>query len=66
MDAWNHLIKVWGDEARTLHGTSHRDIAEAGVKAMIEEADKLMQHEGVRRSYEQFMLMCQLVKENDK
>ncbi len=66
MDAWNHLIKVWGDEARTLHGTSHRDIAEAGVKAMIQEADKLMQHEGVRRSYEQFMLMCQLVKENDK
>jgi hypothetical protein len=63
MDAWNHLIKVWGDEARTLHGNSHRDIAEAGVNAMMIEANKLMQHESVRNAYEHFLLMCKLTKE---
>jgi hypothetical protein len=32
---------------------------------MQEEADKLMQHESVRKAYDHFMLMCQLVKEKD-
>jgi len=41
---------------------SIRDHAEAAVKAMQEEADKLMQHEGVRRAYEQFQLMCELTR----
>ncbi len=63
LDAWNHLIAVWGDEARSLRRSAIRDIAEAGVKAMQVEADKLMQHESVRRAYDHFMLMCQLVKE---
>jgi hypothetical protein len=44
------------------HGSA-RDAAEAGVKAMQEEADRLMQHESVRRAYEQFQLVCKLVSE---
>lgn len=64
-DAWNNLIAVWGDEARSLRRPAIRDVAEAGVKAMIDEADKLMQHESVRKAYDHFMLMCQLVKEKD-
>jgi len=32
---------------------------------MQEEADKLMQHESVRKAYDHFVLMCQLVKEKD-
>jgi hypothetical protein len=39
------------------------DCAEAGVKAMQEEANKLMKHEGVRKAYEHFLLMCELTKE---
>jgi hypothetical protein len=30
---------------------------------MQEEADKLLKHEGVRKAYDHFQLMCELVKE---
>jgi len=61
--AWEKLAKEMGDELCTLYGLSVHDCAEAGVKAMQEEADKLMKHESVRRAYEQFQLMCELTKE---
>jgi hypothetical protein len=61
--AWRKLAKEMGDELCTLYGLSVRDCAEAGVKAMQEEAEKLMQHESVRKAYEHFMLMCELTKE---
>jgi hypothetical protein len=63
--AWRKLAKEMGDELCTLNGLSVRDCAEAGVNAMQVEADKLMQHESVRKAYDHFMLMCQLVKEKD-
>ena len=62
-EAWNNLIAVWGDEARSLRRACVHDVAEAAVKAMQDEADKLMQHEAVRKAYEQFQLVCQLTKE---
>ena len=64
--AWKKLAKEMGDELCTLYGLSVRDCAEAGVKAMQEEADKLMKHDGVRRAYEQFQLMCELTKERNE
>ena len=64
-DAWNNLIVVWGDEARSLRRPAIRDVAEAGVNAMIVEADKLMKHEAVRKSYEHFLLVCKLTKEKE-
>lgn len=63
--AWKKLAKEFGDELCTLQGSSVRDIADAGVAAMQEEADKLMQHDSVRKAYDHFMLMCQLVKEKN-
>jgi hypothetical protein len=60
--AWEALAKAFGDELTTLRGLSIHDCAEAGVKAMQTEADKLMQHESVRRAYEQFQLVCELAK----
>jgi hypothetical protein len=62
--AWEALAKAFGDDLCTLHGLSVHDCAEAGIKAMQEEADKLMKHEAVRKAYEQFQLMCELTKEN--
>jgi hypothetical protein len=62
--AWEALAKAFGDDLCTLHGLSVHDCAEAGVKAMQEEADKLMKHESVRKAYEQFQLMCKLTKED--
>ena len=63
LDAWNNLVEVWGEEARSLTRPAARDVAEAGIKAMMEEADKLMTHDSVRRAYEQFLLVCALTKE---
>lgn len=61
--AWEKLAKEFGDELATLTLGSARDHVEAGVKAMQEEANKLMQHESVRKAYEHFQLMCELSKE---
>lgn len=61
--AWKKLAKEFGDELCTLNGASTQDIAEAAVTAMQLEADKLMKHEGVRKAYEHFILMCELTKE---
>ena len=64
--AWEHLVEVFGPEAKMLEWPSAREACEEAVKAMQEEADKLMKHESVRKAYEHFQLMCQLVKENEK
>jgi hypothetical protein len=63
--AWENLAKEFGEDLCTLHGASVRDCAEAGIKAMQEEADQLMSHPAVRDAYEQFQLVCKLVKEKD-
>jgi hypothetical protein len=61
--AWDNLVKEFGSSASQLEWASIREIAEAGVTVMQAEADKLMQHESVRKSYEHFQLMCELTKE---
>ena len=63
--AWDNLAKAFGDERYYIEWPSAREIAEEGVKAMIAEADKLMENQSVRKAYDHFMLMCQLVKENE-
>jgi hypothetical protein len=65
MAAWNHLIEVFGEDARSLSRASAHDIAEAGLKALQAEADKLMKHESVKRAYEQFLLVCELTKKEN-
>ena len=61
--AWKKLATEFGDELCTLHGTSVRDIAEAGVQAMQTEATYLMSHPAVVDAWEKFMLICKLTKE---
>ncbi len=61
--AWENLAKEFGDELCTLYGSSARDCAEAGVKAMQEEALKLMDNPAVKKAYEQFQLICELTRE---
>jgi hypothetical protein len=62
--AWKKFSKEMGDELCTLYGLSAHDCAEAGMKAMMEEADKLMTNPSVKSAYEHFMLVCELTKEN--
>jgi hypothetical protein len=63
-EAWTHLVEVLGDSAKYLEFASARDIADAGVQAMQEEANKLMQYESVKSAYEHFILMCELTKKH--
>jgi len=63
--AWEKLAKEFGDDLCTLHGLSVHDCAEAGVKAMMEEADKLLANPSVRKAYERFLLIAQLTKEHN-
>jgi gamma-glutamyltranspeptidase len=63
--AWEKLAKEFGSELATLQISSARDIAEAGLKALQAEADKLMQHESVKSAYEQFLLVCELTKKEN-
>jgi hypothetical protein len=63
--AWRKLAKEFGDELATLNMGCARDIAEAGIKAQIEEANKLMQNETVRRAYDHFIFLCELTKESN-
>jgi hypothetical protein len=62
---WKEFIVTIPEEFRFMftHGSAH-DAAQAGVKAMQAEADRLMQHESVRRAYEQFQLVCKLVSQD--
>jgi hypothetical protein len=61
--AWKRLIKLLGDDAYALQINSARDIAEVGLKAMVEEADKLMTNPSVRLAYEKFLMVAELSKE---
>ena len=64
--AWEALQQAFGDELCTLRGLSIHDCAEAGVKAMQEEADKLLSNPSVRKAYERFILVCELTKEQNQ
>jgi hypothetical protein len=64
--AWKKLAKEFGDELCTLNGASSHDIAEAGVKAMMLEADKLLANPSVRLAYEKFLFVAELSKEHNE
>jgi hypothetical protein len=62
--AWCKLAKEFGDELATLNVNSAHDIAEAGIKALIEEADKLLVNPAVRKAYERFLFVVELTKDH--
>lgn len=63
--AWEKLAKEFGDELCTLNGLSVHDCAEAGVRAMQLEADKLLSNPTVRQAYERFLFLAELTKEHN-
>jgi hypothetical protein len=64
--AWEKLAKEFGDELCPLTYGSIRDHAEAAVKAMVLEADKLMTNPAVRKAYDKFIMLCELTREQNK
>lgn len=61
--AWDNLVKELGEDARTLEWASAREVAETGIKVMQEEAMKLMKNPAVKNAYDQFILVCELTKD---
>lgn len=64
--AWENFSKAMGKEVYALEYCSYREAAEAGVKAMQEEADKLMSNPVVRKAYERFLMIAELTKEQNE
>jgi hypothetical protein len=64
--AWEALAKAFGDDRYYIEIPSAREIAEEGVKAMQEEAMKLMLHPAVRRAYENLQIVAKLVSESEE
>lgn len=61
--AWKKLQKEMGVDNYPLEWPSYGEIAEAGIRAMQLEAEKLLTNPSVKSAYEHFMLVCALSKE---
>ena len=61
--AWMKLKKELGNEAMLTRGSA-REAVEMAVKAMADEADKLLANPSVRKAYERFLLIAELTKEH--
>jgi hypothetical protein len=66
LKAWKALAKAFGKEQYALEWCSYREAAEAGVKAMPVEADKLMSNPIVRKAYERFLFVAELTKDHNE
>lgn len=64
--AWDHLAKLFDSERYYVELPSAREVTEAGLKAMEEEANKLLEHPMVRQAYDEFMATCKLVLDQNK
>jgi hypothetical protein len=64
LKAWKALAKAFGREQYALEWCSYREAAEAGVKAMQAEADKLLANPTVRKAYDKFLFVAELTKEH--
>ena len=64
--AWKGLARAFGTELCTLNGASSYDIAQAGLKALEDEAARLLTNESVKAAYDQFLFVCALTKQQRK
>ena len=61
---WKALSKAFGKENHALQWPSAREACEEAVKAMTEEAEKLLTVPTVRKAYEHFLFVAELTKDN--
>lgn len=61
--AWRAFNEAMGNENFALEWCSYREAAESGVKAMMAEAEVLLDNPAVKAAWEQFLLVCKLTKE---
>lgn len=62
-NAWDRLAKAFGQEMYTLHGPAVHDVIAAGIETLIVEANKILSNPAAKKAHEQFLLICELTKE---
>lgn len=63
---WKALSKSFGEEMHALHWPSAREACTEAVKAMQEEAEKLLTVPAVKKAYEHFLFVAELTKEQNE
>jgi hypothetical protein len=62
---WRELAESFKQDDYPLIRPAARDAAEAAIKAMTQEAEKLMANPAVKKAFDHFLLVAELTKEND-
>lgn len=62
--AWDNLITVMPDKGRYLEWPSAREVADAAVKTMADEALKMLDNPSVKLAYEHLMVVAALAKDH--
>jgi hypothetical protein len=62
---WRELAESFKQDDYVLIRPAAVDAGRAAVKAMVEEAEKLMTHPSVKKAFDHFILVCELTKENE-
>jgi hypothetical protein len=63
--AWRKLAREFGDELVTLNCGSSYDIAQAGLKALEDEAARLLTNAAVKAAYDHFLFVAELSKSHN-
>lgn len=61
--AWKNLKKEFGDDLMGLQGVSLHDCVDAGMKAMMAEAEKLLTVPAVKSAFDHFLFVAEMTKE---
>jgi len=62
---WRELAESFKQDDYPIIRPAARDAAEAAIKAMTQEAEKLMANPAVKKAFDHFLLVAELTKEND-
>lgn len=63
--AWDELCRAFGEDRYHIEIPSARECTQAGVKAMMEEANILMKYDAVKLALEHFIMVCKICKEEE-
>lgn len=61
--AWKNLKEAFEDDLFYIQYPSGYDIIRAGIQALIKESEKTLEHPSVKKAWERFLLICELVKD---
>jgi hypothetical protein len=62
---WRALAHSFNRDEYPLLRPCAADAGRAAVDAMMVEAEKLMEHPTVRKAFDKFLMICELVKKNE-